>query len=72
MKQANWNIAQSSNVKSLAEIQAEEARVERTQEKKRVKESSKGSGRQGGGVSWAGKIAAFTPVTAQPSGPSER
>jgi len=71
VKQANWNIAQSSNVKSLAEIQAEEARVERTQEKKRVKESSKGSGRQGGGVSWAGKIAAFTPVTAQPSGPSE-
>ena len=77
-KQANWALAVAPSsaagpAKSLAEIQAEEARVERERQERersqRLKESgltaqSGGSwkmssgGGGGGGTSWAGKIAA--------------
>lgn len=76
-KQANWALAAAPSVisgpaKSLAEIQAEEARVEREKQERersqRLKESgglaaaaTQGgwkTGGGGGGTSWAGKIAA--------------
>lgn len=76
-KQSNWALAvaptgpQAAQVKSLAEIQAEEARVEREKQERelrernqRLKEAGLAASAQvaglwkAGGSSWAGKIAA--------------
>lgn len=74
-RQTNWAASMlhtSTQVKSLAEIQAEEARVAKAlqdkEEKKRGKEStSKGSMKST--VSWAGKIAASAPNKAKTTHP---
>lgn len=68
-KQANWSAAPSysGQVKSLAEIQAEEARVEREKNEKEAKDKKKRVKELSGkatnwnsksSTSWAGKIAA--------------